>query len=545
MNRAFFTFVSLGFISVCGHQYVLLQSPCPKYFDYSSDGNGVYGIIKLQPYTHVSSLVLKAIFTIATRLPSRYVGSIEPVGSESHLLHDFNRGVPLKYRVNFPEASAVPQLMALVVNDIIICIGPGDSPAQGKYITTISLQHVLSLRPGANGHYHGHNQHQTPSPGVYVHESPPNSPINLTDIISHIDINKIHMTPDGESYYVVEVVDNKPGQQSPDGNPEYFPDNQHDFTTATPERHTTKVTTVRTTTTRRTTERPQPTLPPETVYEVKPSSSLSARCGINFRNDPNAPIVPLIVKGETFERGEWPWLVAIFKRKFSSLSYICAGTLVSDRHVITAAHCMQRRNTFTAIKNLVVRAGVYNLEDWSDDDITVTRGLAEAFIHNAYNSSTLANDILVLTLDKIVPLSENIKPACLWSGNTNLNMIVGKSGFVAGWGANEMGTGGKGEPRMVRMPIVSTETCRSSKPEFHKLTSSKTLCAGDQSGAVPCLGDSGGGLYILENERWRIRGVVSLSLWSDGDTECNVDDYIVFTDTAQYLPWIYSVMAYE
>nr|XP_034827617.1 serine protease gd-like isoform X2 [Maniola hyperantus] len=512
MYRAFFTFVSLGFLSVCGQYF---RSPCPDYFDYRSDNNGVHGVIKLQPFGPVSTLLVKANFTIATRLASTYAGSIVPVGSELHLLQDFNRGVPLEYRVNFPVVSPVPQLTALMVNDNVVCYGPGDTPAPGQYVTTISLQHMLFFKTGANGLQPVHNQFQTQRPEViYSHQMPSNSPINPTNFINYIDTNKEHT-----------------------GKPD------------TPERHTTKVTTVRTTTTSRTTtERPRTTLPPEPAPSSSSDrigSSSSAECGINFRNDPNAPIVPLIVKGETFERGEWPWLVAIFKRKFSSLSYICAGTLVSERHVITAAHCMQRRNTFTAIKNLVVRAGVYNLEDWSDDDITVTRGLAEAFIHNAYNSSTLANDILVLTLDKIVPLSENIKPACLWSGNTNLNMIVGKSGFVAGWGANEMGTGGKGEPRMVRMPIVSTETCRSSKPEFHKLTSSKTLCAGDQSGAVPCLGDSGGGLYILENERWRIRGVVSLSLWSDGDTECNVDDYIVFTDTAQYLPWIYSVMAYE
>ncbi|CAH2233403.1 jg27231 [Pararge aegeria aegeria] len=204
---------------------------------------------------------------------------------------------------------------------------------------------------------------------------------------------------------------------------------------------------------------------------------------------------------------------------------------------------MQRKSTYTAIKNLVVRAGVFNLEDWTDDDITVNRGLASAAIHDAYNASTLANDILVMTLTKSVPFSMHIKPACLWSGNTNLKMIVGKSGVVAGWGANEMGPGGKGEPRMVEMPIVSTETCRSSKAEFHKLTSSRTLCAGDHSGAGPCLGDSGGGLYILDNGRWRIRGVVSLSLWAEGDASCNLDDYIVFTDTAQYLPWIKNVMS--
>ncbi|XP_052738764.1 serine protease gd-like isoform X1 [Bicyclus anynana] len=543
MYRAFFSFVSIGFLSVCGQYF---QSPCPDYFDYRSDGNGVFGAIKLQPFGPVSTLLVKANFTIAARLPSTYAGSIVPVGSELHLLQEFNRGAPLQYRVNFPVVSPVPKLTALIVNDNVVCYGPGDPLTPGQYVSTISLRHMLFFKSGTNGLYPVHNRPQTQRPEVvYGHQTPSTSHINPTNFISYVDnTNDNTRKPDGQTYYVVD--NGRPVYQSPDIYPESFPDyfNQPNFIVDTPERQTTRVTTVRTTTTRSTTQRPRTTLPPEPVPQPDPLNvgSSSAECGINMRNDPTAPLVPLIVKGENFERGEWPWLVAIFKRRFSSLSYICAGTLVSDKHVITAAHCMQRESTYTAINNLVVRAGVYNLEDWNDDDITVTRSLAAAAIHDAYNASTLANDILVLTLAKSVPISAHIRPACLWSGNTNLKMVVGKLGVVAGWGANEMGSGGKGEPRMVEMPIVSLETCRSSREEFHRLTSSKTLCAGDHSGAGPCLGDSGGGLYIQDKGRWRIRGVVSLSLRAEGDAICNLDDYIVFTDTAQYLPWINTVM---
>lgn len=49
-------------------QYV--QSPCPQYFDYKSDSNGVYGEINLQPFGEVSTLLLRANFTIGARLSS-------------------------------------------------------------------------------------------------------------------------------------------------------------------------------------------------------------------------------------------------------------------------------------------------------------------------------------------------------------------------------------------------------------------------------------------------------------------------------------------
>lgn len=56
---------------------------------------------------------------------------------------------------------------------------------------------------------------------------------------------------------------------------------------------------------------------------------------------------------------------------------------------------MKRKSSYTAAKNLVVKAGVYNLEDWSDD-ITVTRTLQAASIHEAYNATTLASKIIYI-----------------------------------------------------------------------------------------------------------------------------------------------------
>lgn len=49
---------------------------------------------------------------------------------------------------------------------------------------------------------------------------------------------------------------------------------------------------------------------------------------------------------------------------------------------------------------------------------------------------------------------------------------------VVGWGRDENGQLVTTEPRLVNMPIVSTETCRSSNPEFLTYTSETTLCAG-------------------------------------------------------------------
>lgn len=57
---------------------------------------------------------------------------------------------------------------------------------------------------------------------------------------------------------------------------------------------------------------------------------------------------------------------------------------------------MHRKSTYTAMKSIVVKAGVYNLEDWSDD--IITRNLAGAAIHESYNASTLASKMDIISI---------------------------------------------------------------------------------------------------------------------------------------------------
>lgn len=50
-----------------------------------------------------------------------------------------------------------------------------------------------------------------------------------------------------------------------------------------------------------------------------------------------------IVGGEVSKKGAWPWVALIgYDDELSSSPFKCGGTLITARHVITAAHCIRK-----------------------------------------------------------------------------------------------------------------------------------------------------------------------------------------------------------
>lgn len=68
-------------------------------------------------------------------------------------------------------------------------------------------------------------------------------------------------------------------------------------------------------------------------------------------------------------RGEFPWLVAHFHQK---RRYICSGSLVSQKIVVTAAHCIWNKGDPEPISEYDSNyyLGKYKLNEIEDDLIT-------------------------------------------------------------------------------------------------------------------------------------------------------------------------------
>lgn len=176
------------------------------------------------------------------------------------------------------------------------------------------------------------------------------------------------------------------------------------------------------------------------------------------------------------------------------------------------------------------------------DPRTVTSGVAALHIHPDFLMDPRGSydaDIAVLTLQSMVTFSELVKPVCLWAGSSDESEVFGKSGVVVGWGKDESGQLVTKAPKRSVVPIVSSVECIRSSETLVRITSPRTICAGGRNDVGPCNGDSGGGLILFENGTWQLRGIVSVALADPITGNCNLKEFVVFSDVAKFLGWIH------
>ena len=204
----------------------------------------------------------------------------------------------------------------------------------------------------------------------------------------------------------------------------------------------------------------------------------------------------------------------------------CGGTLVSDRHVVTAAHCTNGQSP----SKLKVVIGETTLAI-SDDTLRFVSTVAVIKQHHGYDPSTTANDICVLELEEAVDLNlyPHIKPACLPYTST-ISDFIGQTAVVSGWGAV-----GSGDSLTSHLHEVDVEVFGSLNCGIH--TSAMTLdmfCAGAMEGGKDsCQGDSGGPLIASDpnnNGALTLIGVVS---WGYGCAGVNAPG--VYADVPYFM----------
>ncbi|XP_045137970.1 trypsin-like isoform X2 [Portunus trituberculatus] len=250
-----------------------------------------------------------------------------------------------------------------------------------------------------------------------------------------------------------------------------------------------------------------------------PSSNTgSCKCGV--------PNLNRIVGGqEVNPKNKYPWQVGL--KMSNGRNYWCGGSIINDRYVMTAAHCIYGMSSTNS--GLMVGVGDHNMYQTSDDVSGATRLVAVERIiqHPDYNTRTLDNDIALLKLSETLDLTQykEVGAVCLPADDSKT--YAGELATASGWGTTSSGGSQPSTLYEVVVPILEPSCWGMS-------VTANMLCAGlEEGGKDTCQGDSGGPLYVEENS---VRVQVGITSWGYGCADANSPG--VYARVSKYVSWI-------
>ncbi|KAH8375355.1 hypothetical protein KR200_011238 [Drosophila serrata] len=234
-----------------------------------------------------------------------------------------------------------------------------------------------------------------------------------------------------------------------------------------------------------------------------------------------------------------PWMALLYIPGDMDLCR-CGGTLISERFVLTAAHCIKLCRNPSALK---VRLGEHNITSTEDctsvDQKQLCAPPVEDFdiektvIHERFSPFYHGNDIAVLRLSQRVVFKDHIRPICLplTAELLSYSSLLGASYLAMGWGQTE-------ELRLsdtLMEVYINTEQCSADTHESFLCTN------GDVQDT--CRGDSGGPLawqswYFDSANRQVQFGITSWGSWT-----CGHGLKAYYTNVAMYMSWIIEKLA--
>ncbi|XP_035796146.1 CLIP domain-containing serine protease 14D-like [Anopheles albimanus] len=232
--------------------------------------------------------------------------------------------------------------------------------------------------------------------------------------------------------------------------------------------------------------------------------------------------------------GEFPWTALIeYERSNGHFGYHCAGTLINQRYVLTAANCVSDIPRCWKVHG--VRLGEW---DFSTSDACysgnsaswpIDIGIEQIVVHSEYNrwDERQPNDIALVRLASDIQYTAHIQPVCLPFEKTTTLVA-----HTVGWGITAKGVATH-EKMMTHLTVLNKEEFLSVYKCSH-ITSgqmcARAVRAVHQTGTC----DPGGQLLRYHDNEYYLIGVGSYGLENCGTG----DSPVVFTKVDEYIDWI-------
>lgn len=248
----------------------------------------------------------------------------------------------------------------------------------------------------------------------------------------------------------------------------------------------------------------------------------------------------VVYNGVKARPGEFPQMAALGyvvpeEQAPGGRIYVCGGTLISKKHILTAAHCVSNIHGLVPVEVIL---GVTDLVEMDKSQLQKL-SIAKITKHPLHKWSFNYHDIAVLELNRKVNFTPYVKPACLMTKPISDERATSRL-VVLGWGGIDIdGTLSSKLLKADKLDFVANNECAKSylhaTAKMPEGLDEGMICVRDLNvtrKADTCWGDSGGPLLGSLAPYPPLIGVTSFG------QACGAGVPGVYTSVYKYLNWI-------